>query len=49
MLEGTFEDLIDSFAEDEHIEKRSAINETDSERVKRQAEIPETPEQVNTK
>merc|ERR1739838_738129 len=47
VLEGTFEDLIDNFDDDE--QKGSARNETDSERVKRQAEIPETPEQDNTK
>ena len=50
MLEGTFEELIDKFEEqDTIIEKRAANNETDSDRVKRQAEIPETPEQDNTK
>jgi len=52
VLEGTFEDLIDSFDDDEHesmIENRTANNGTTSERVKRQAEIPETPEQDNTK
>ena len=52
MLEGTYEELIDKYADEEHdtiIENQAANNETDSERVKRQAEIPETPEQDNTK
>jgi len=51
MLEGTFEELIDNFPEeDQHtIEKRSAGNETSSTKSKRQAEIPENPKQDNTK
>ena len=52
MLEGTFEELIDNFAdveEDTLIEKRAAGNETASERSKRQAEFPGTPEQDSTK
>ena len=52
MLEGTFEELIDNLSEKEEdtvLEKRSAGNETASERSKRQAEIPADPEQDNTK
>ena len=51
-MEGTFEELMDNFAADEEdsiIEKRAAGNETISERSKRQAEIPATPEQDSTK
>jgi hypothetical protein len=52
VLEGTFEELIDNFADEEAdtiLEKRAAGNETVLERFKRQAEIPDTPEQDNTK
>ena len=53
VLEGTYEELIDSFNDEGNertvMEKRAANNETVSEKVKRQAEIPETPEQDNTK
>ena len=52
MLEGTFEELIDNVSKEEEntvFEKRSAGNETASERSKRQAEIPADPEQDNTK
>jgi len=52
VLEGTFEELIDRYNDEENeriVEKRSANNETVSEKVKRQAEIPETPEQDATK
>ena len=53
VLEGTIEELIDSFNDEDNeratMEKRAANNETVSEKVKRQAEIPETPEQDNTK
>ena len=52
VLEGTFEDLIDNVSEkdeDTLFEKRSAGNETASERSKRQAEIPADPEQDQTK
>ena len=52
MLEGTFEELIDNVSEKEEanvVEKRSAGNETASERSKRQAEIPADPEQDQTK
>ena len=52
MLEGTFEELIDNVGGKEDatvVEKRSAGNETLSERSKRQAEIPADPEQDDTK
>ena len=51
MQEGTFEELIDDIGDegDGVIEKRAAGNGTASERAKRQAEIPDDPEQDNTK
>jgi len=50
VLEGTAEELFDNGAEDEAIlEKKSAGNETFSERYKRQAEFPGTPEKDDTK
>ena len=53
VLEGTYEEFIDSYTDEDNerttMKKRAANNETVSEKVKRQAEIPETPEQDNTK
>eukprot|EP00092_Neocalanus_flemingeri_P076819 GFUD01095312.1.p1 GENE.GFUD01095312.1~~GFUD01095312.1.p1 ORF type:complete len:269 (+),score=61.87 GFUD01095312.1:236-1042(+) len=52
ILEGTFEELVDNLADDEDnsfIEKRAAGNETASARSKRQAQIPDIPDQDNTK
>ena len=52
MPEGTFEELTERFTneEEETIDnKRSGTNETISEKVKRQAEIPETPPQDSSK
>ena len=48
MLEGTFEELLDA-KEDDADQQKVAGNETMTERVKRQAEIPPEPEQDNTK
>ena len=51
-MDGIFEELIDNVSEKEEAtvaEKRSAGNETASERSKRQAEIPADPEQDTTK
>jgi len=48
VLEGTFEELID-VKEDDADQHKVAGNETMTERVKRQAEIPPEPEQDNTK
>ena len=46
VLEGTLEDLIDNFADadDTFVEKITAGNETASERSKRQASFPDTPD-----
>jgi len=53
VLEGTIEELIDSSTDEDNertvMEKRAAKNETVSEKVKRQAEIPDDPPQDNTK
>jgi len=52
VLEGTFEELTDNFTDDEEEtidNKRSGTNETISEKVKRQAEIPEPPPQDSSK
>eukprot|EP00092_Neocalanus_flemingeri_P029568 GFUD01032114.1.p1 GENE.GFUD01032114.1~~GFUD01032114.1.p1 ORF type:complete len:268 (+),score=50.94 GFUD01032114.1:264-1067(+) len=47
VLEGTFEELVNNLADDK--EKRPAGNETASTRSKRQAQIPDIPDQDNTK
>eukprot|EP00092_Neocalanus_flemingeri_P067991 GFUD01083032.1.p1 GENE.GFUD01083032.1~~GFUD01083032.1.p1 ORF type:complete len:272 (+),score=54.00 GFUD01083032.1:251-1066(+) len=52
VLEGTFEELVDNLADDEDNsfkDKRAASNETASTRSKRQAQIPDIPDQDNTK
>ena len=48
MLEGTWEEMIDNLEDDIIIEKKAGGNETDS-RIRRQAEIPNIPDQDNSK
>ena len=48
VLEGTWDEMLDDMDANIELEKRAAGNETDS-RYKRQAEIPDIPNQDNTK
>jgi len=48
VLEGTWEELIDNMDDELTIEKKAGGNETDS-RIRRQAEIPNIPDQDNSK
>jgi hypothetical protein len=48
VLEGTWDEMIDDLDDNIELEKRAAGNETDS-RSRRQAEIPDIPDQDNTK
>jgi hypothetical protein len=48
VLEGTWDEMVDDLDDNIELEKRATGNETDS-RFKRQAEIPDIPDQDNTK
>ena len=48
MLEGTWEEMVDNRTGEDTLENNNAGNKTDS-RLKRQAEIPEIPEEDKNK